>query len=88
MLFVAPRPAAAVTDAVVGARFGVTVSRKVGKATVRNRVKRYLREGLRRLRGLAPSADLVVVARPGAAAVTQAQVAEEIRQLFGRLAAR
>src|SRR4051794_16760064 len=48
------RPAAAAkADAKPGserpARFGLTVSRKVGNAVVRNRVKRRLREALRRI---------------------------------------
>lgn len=58
------------------ARFGLTVSRKVGNAVVRNRVKRRLREAVRRIEGRgsarpdllqeglpAPSFDYVVVAR-------------------------
>ena len=48
-------------------RFGITVSRKVGGAVERNRVKRWVRESYRRLRSLAPPAtDLVVIARPSA----------------------
>ncbi len=51
------------------------VSRKVGKAVVRNRVRRRLREGLRQLlreravSGLigTPSFDLLVLVRPSAA---------------------
>ena len=52
-----------------GPRFGLTVSRKVGTATERNRVKRRLREVLRRLAGDPNGSpgrnrfDYVVVAR-------------------------
>jgi ribonuclease P protein component len=49
-------------------RLGVTVSRRVGGAVVRNRIKRRVRELFRReLRAALPaSTDLVVIARSGA----------------------
>ena len=47
-----------------GPRLGVTVSRKVGNAVERNRVKRRIREWFRRTRAsLAPDVELVVIAR-------------------------
>lgn len=60
-------------------RLGVTVSRRVGDAVCRNRVKRLVREVFRRNRVLFPPAcDVVVVARAGAGALDYAAVRDEV----------
>ena len=52
-------------------RLGITVSRKVGGAVVRNRVKRRVREWFRRLRPrLRSGIDVVVIGRSGAAGLS------------------
>jgi ribonuclease P protein component len=66
-------------------RLGVTVSRKVGGAVQRNRVKRWLRECFRRSRDKFPRGlDLVVVARPGAAGARHEAICRELTALAGR----
>ena len=48
-------------------RFGLTVTKKIGNAVVRNRIRRRLREAVKRAGAHAAAAtDYVVVARPAA----------------------
>jgi ribonuclease P protein component len=47
------------------ARLGLSVSRRVGKAVLRNLVRRRLRAALRASAGLAAGVDVIIVARPG-----------------------
>jgi ribonuclease P protein component len=66
-------------------RIGITVSKKVGNAVVRNRVKRWIRECYRRGRPQFPARlDLVVVARPAAAAASYTVVCRELTALARR----
>lgn len=72
-----------------GARVGLTVSRKVGGAVVRNRVKRRLREAVRHERTLlGERVDVVIIARPSAAARSQAELREQVRRAFQRIGQR
>lgn len=66
-------------------RVGFIVSKRVGGAVVRNRVKRRLREVVRaRLTTLAPGWDIVVNARPATATAEYRALAAELSALFER----
>jgi ribonuclease P protein component len=72
-------------------RLGITVSRKVGNAVARNRVKRIVREFARQStradgeRWVPGWCDLVVIARPSAAQVPRAEVVQDLARLGARL---
>ncbi len=61
VLYACPRD-----DATAEARLGLSVSRRIGNAVVRNRWKRRLREAFRMVRGRLPAgSDYVIVVRSG-----------------------
>jgi ribonuclease P protein component len=67
-------------------RFGLAVSRKVGDAVRRNRVKRWIREAVRR--APAPRGgpwDVVFIAKPEAAEAGFVTISAEVADLLGRL---
>ena len=68
-----------------GPRLGFTVPRAFGKAVLRNRVKRRLREALRlRLAEMAPEWDIVINPRRPAVAAPAAELRREVDRLVAQ----
>jgi ribonuclease P protein component len=66
-------------------RFGFVVSRRVGKAVMRNRTKRRIRSATHEwLPQLLPGYDLVIVAHPPASGASYAELVEGLGSLFER----
>jgi ribonuclease P protein component len=64
-------------------RYGISVSKRVGNAVVRNHVKRLLREILR-LSSIAPGWDIILIARNPAALCNYHQLNQSVIQLLSR----
>jgi ribonuclease P protein component len=69
-----------------GARLGLSVGRKLGKAVTRNKVRRAVREAFWELSDrIQPGRDYVIVARPGAEALLEREGQEGIRASLAEL---
>ena len=64
-------------------RYGFSVSKRVGKAVTRNRVKRLLREILR-IMPLKSAWDIIFIVRPAAAAADYASLKRAVEGLLSR----
>lgn len=70
-------------------RLGVVVSRKIGKAVVRNKIKRWVREIFRRHKNLIPwPLDILVVATRGIEGVSWAEYREEYFHALSKIGRR
>ena len=78
-------------NALTHSRMGVTATKKLGKANVRNRLKRWTREVYRKQRaplGLdARPLDLVINVKPNAADATFAEFSDDLARLLQKVAA-
>ncbi|MGA2328998.1 MAG: ribonuclease P protein component [Bryobacteraceae bacterium] len=68
-----------------GPRIGLTAPRALGKSVIRNRIKRRIREAVRRqLRQLEPQWEIVINPRRAVLKAPFAELAREIGRLFSR----
>ena len=75
-------------NALQNTRLGITVTKKVGNAVQRNRIKRVVREVFRRNRQLFPAShDLVFIAKRGAIDIDYSVLVNELRRAARKLEA-
>ena len=65
-------------------RFGFSVSSKVGNAVTRNRIRRCLREDVRKMRTQLKCGKYIFVARPALKSVPHAELTREMHSLLSR----
>jgi len=69
------------------ARIGITVSKKIGCAVTRNRIKRFVREVFRCNHTALPAVDINVIARTGCASLAFENVRRELLKAFDSIGA-
>ena len=66
-------------------KIGFSVSGTVGNAVTRNRIRRWMREDVRKLRTRLKCGKYIFVARPSAAEISHAALTREIGSLLNRV---
>ena len=64
-------------------RYGFIISKRLGKAVVRNKIRRRLKEGIRS-QPTRPGWDVIVSARPSAAEASFQQLGASVAKLLGQ----
>ena len=64
-------------------RFGFSVAKDVGKAVVRNRVRRLLKE-ISRIQTIRPGWDIVLIARPAASSADYHRLKQSLEKLLSK----
>lgn len=83
---IAPRQVAGKGDE--PARVGITVSKKIGNAVTRNRIKRLVREHVRRNQWLPIEVDTVIIAKRSAAEIScYEEAAQDLSRIRARIGA-
>ena len=67
-------------------RLGIIVTRRIGNAVVRNRLKRVIREHFRNNREVFPKGDCVVIPGAGSAGLTNEMLRVNLSKALGLLA--
>ena len=68
-----------------GCRLGITVSAKIGKAVVRNRIRRLIKESYRLMEDeVRPGWDIVVVARGRAAHAVFGEISSSLKKALSK----
>ena len=65
-------------------KFGFSVSSKVGNAVTRNRIRRFMREDVRKMRTRLKCGKYIFIARPALKTVPHEELTRELRSLLAR----
>jgi len=69
-------------------RIGITVSKRVGNAVARNRIKRIIREYFRHRKDSIPGTrDINIIGRKGLTTLSNRQIIEKLDKLFRKITA-